>query len=197
MAASLPSSSLSPSDVLDFDFSRGIIRSKSGMRFFLNSSEAWIIMKEKMFESFSSGAASILFGIGSFYGEKAVEAAKNTNTDVANPVLVIRAAKKFGLQSGWGNITPRFERDELIVMVTDCCFCHNMKKRDEAVCYEFSGIISGALGKIMLALPPSNSPSKSSTISVKERKCKVLGDSVCEFSSVLPRMLVNEMRFNA
>ena len=193
------SSSLSPSDVLDFDFSRGIITNKAvGIRVFLNSSEAWTIMKEKLFESFSSGAASILFGIGSFYGEKAVDAAKAYSADIASdPAMLHRAAKRFGLQSGWGNITPRFERDELIVTVTDCCFCHNMKKRSEAVCYEFSGIISGALGKIMSALPSPNSPSKSSTISVKEIRCRVMGETVCEFSSVLPRMLMNEMKFNS
>ena len=99
-------------------------------------------MKEKMFQAFGSGAASILFGLGQFYGSESL--GQVAKTQIKRPFDVFQFASDFGSATGWGKIRTEFSTDTLVVKVENCCFCDGIKM-DKPVCYELAGITSEAL----------------------------------------------------
>jgi predicted hydrocarbon binding protein len=166
--------------LLEQDDAKGTIRFRqTGIRANLLSSKAWASMKEKMFLSFGSGAASILFGLGQFYGSEALGSLGKLQE---KPFDIFQYAVSFGLATGWGRITPEFSGDMLTVRVENCCFCEGIKMT-LPICYELAGIISAALSSV-----------SKEQIPVKEVQCIAKGDSHCSFRAGVTESLRKGLR---
>ncbi|MCL5069169.1 MAG: XylR N-terminal domain-containing protein, partial [Thaumarchaeota archaeon] len=113
--------------LLEHDDAKGIIEFRqTGIRANLLSSQAWASMKTKMFHSFGSGAASILFGLGQFYGSEAMGPFVKLQKKEQKTIDIFQVAIEFGRATGWGKITPTFSSDMLTINVENCCFCDGM-----------------------------------------------------------------------
>ena len=139
-------------------------------------------MKTKMFHSFGSGAASILFGLGQFYGSEAMDSFAKLQKKEQKTIDIFQVAIEFGRATGWGKITPTFSSDMLTINVENCCFCDGMKM-STPVCYEFAGIISETLSSLA-----------KENISIKEMQCIGKGDSVCKFEATITKSLRDALR---
>jgi predicted hydrocarbon binding protein len=137
-------------------------------------------MKEKMFQAFGSGAATILFGLGQFYGSESL--GQVAKTQIKRPFDVFQFASDFGLATGWGKIRTEFSTDTLVVKVENCCFCDGIKM-DKPVCYELAGITSETLTLIA-----------KEQVTVRETQCIAKGDALCEFEAGITRKLREALR---
>jgi predicted hydrocarbon binding protein len=161
--------------IVENDPTAGIIRFRqSGGRANLISSGAWASMKTKMFQSIGSGAASIFFGLGQFYGKEA--GAAFISRFEQQPFDVFKYA------AAWGKLTTEFSPDSLFVKIENCCFCEGIKL-SQPVCFEFAGIMTATLNAI-----------SKDEISVKETDCIAKGDSICKFKVNMPDTLRHRLR---
>ncbi len=166
--------------LLEQDDVKGIIRFRqTGIRANLLSSKAWASMKEKMFHSFGSGAASILYGLGQFYGSEALTSLGKLEE---KPFDIFQYAVNFGLATGWGRIVPEFSEGMLTVKIENCCFCEGIRMT-VPICYELAGIISAALSAVAKEQTP-----------VKETQCIAKGDSLCSFEANITEGLRKGLR---
>lgn len=68
-------------------------------------------------------------------------------------------------------ITLEVEKEiKSLIRIYDCSFSQYYEKSNKPVCYITAGIIAGLFSAVL-----------NKKVSVKERKCKALGDNFCEF----------------
>lgn len=167
--------------LIEQDSEKGTLKFRqTGIRANLISSHAWASMKSKMFQAFGSGAASILFGLGQFYGSESL--GSFAKSQAKHPFDIFQLATDFGSATGWGKIKTEFSADTLSINVENCCFCDGIRM-SSPVCYELAGIITEGLVTI-----------SKEQIQVKESECIAKGDPICKFEASITKKLREGLR---
>ena len=128
----------------EIDEKEGIVVNKRlGKRAFLFGVEPWTSLVHRLFETFGSGAETILFDTGKSYGISSAEEEKRTENDSE---LRINFLSRKATTAGWGKImVARESLEGFNIKVQRCVFCSEVDspKEKQVPCFFLSGVISG------------------------------------------------------
>ncbi len=128
----------------EIDEKEGIVVNKRlGKRAFVFGVEPWTSLVHRLFETFGSGAETILFDTGKFYGISSAEEEKRTESD--NELRINFLFRK-AMMAGWGKVMVSRELPDLFnIKVQRCVFCSEVDSPNEkqVPCFFLSGVISG------------------------------------------------------
>ena len=163
-----------PAIPFDIDGEKGIVRSQTlDARVAVFGSLGWATMEVELDSIFITGAVVILQRMGYSYG-KYLGVIVKRKADKVDPVGVgLQTLSKMAKDSGWGNLTQTggdLRSGTFTVIVKDCIFCANMKKKKEARCHFLVGALAGFSDEIT-----------GFNHRAREDQCVAKDDTLCEF----------------
>ena len=103
-------------------------------------------MEVELDSIFITGAVVILQRMGYSYG-KYLGGIVKRKSDKVDPVAVgLQTLAKIAKDSGWGNLTQTggdLRSGTFTMLMRDCLFCANVKKKKESRCHFLVGILAG------------------------------------------------------
>jgi len=132
---------------LDVNMEKGIIRSSSlDSRVAVFGSLGWATMEIELDSIFITGAVVILQRMGYSYGRYLGLIVKR-KADKVDPVTVgLANLTVMAKESGWGNLTHSggdLRSGTFTLVMRDCLFCANVKKKKEPRCHFLVGVLAG------------------------------------------------------
>ena len=157
----------------DVDAEKGIVRSPTlDARVALFGSLGWATMEVELDSIFITGAVVILQRMGYSYGKYLGNILKR-RADKVDPVGVgLQNLSKMAKDSGWGNLTQTggdLRSGTFTMVMKDCIFCVNMKKRKDPRCHFLVGILAGFADEVT-----------GFNHRAREDQCVAKEDTVCE-----------------
>jgi predicted hydrocarbon binding protein len=158
----------------DIDPEKGIIRSQTlDARVAVFGSLGWATMEVELDSIFITGAVVILQRMGYSYG-KYLGVIVKRKADKVDPVGVgLQSLAKMAKDSGWGNLSQTggdLRSGTFTMVMKDCIFCVNMKKKKDPRCHFLVGILAGFADEVT-----------GFNHRAREEQCIAKEDTHCEF----------------
>jgi predicted hydrocarbon binding protein len=135
------------SSPFEIELEKGVIKSKSlESRVAVFGSLGWATMEVELDSIFITGAVVILQRMGYSYG-KYLGVIVKRKADKIDPVSVgLANLTVMAKESGWGNLTHTggdLRSGTFTMVMRECLFCANVKKKKDARCHFLVGILAG------------------------------------------------------